>query len=206
MEHSSKTTQNRDTNLFWPLMHFHFRLHSHKRCAGYALSDEWETLWCFSLNGFDWPVIITEAQSAGPSRGKRMLLQWLHFKINKTIHTRKLLGLAIRADHYCHTLKQVPCHIKNWEVYPVNVLGSMWTHVWESNDRNLQAEVLKCLDLWETETGHVIFIIFIVSIIFQIDLICYFIKLNCGLGQGHLEIWASCREETGTFLRSRMQM
>lgn len=75
-----------------------------------------------------------------PPRRKRTPIQWLRFKFNKTILTRKLLSLAMRADHYCHSLKQVSCLIK--QVLPVDTSCFMWTHtVYESDECG---EILNC--------------------------------------------------------------
>lgn len=71
-----------------------------------------------------------------PPRGECTLLQWLCFKINKTIHTRTLLSLAMRADHYYHDLKQVSCLIKEglasgYHLVHVNTYKIIWCTWWD---------------------------------------------------------------------------
>lgn len=70
-----------------------------------------------------------------PPRVECTLLQWLCFKINKTIHTRTLLSLAMRTDHYCQSLKQVSnkrgsCQYRHHLVH-VNTHKRIWCTWWD---------------------------------------------------------------------------
>lgn len=100
--------------MFWPLDYFSRMTHSHQLWAGYGLRYVMDEEVFGAFIKWVWLALPLSLKHRvqSPTQGKGSLLHWLYFKINKTFHARKLLSLAVRADHYCHGLKQVSSPIK----------------------------------------------------------------------------------------------